>query len=334
MKKLVAILLIGFLILFMAGCGQTKAPEAQQPEQQAEEPKIEFPTKGVTMIVPWAAGGGTDAVARGLSKAAEDYLGENVTVNNITGGGGAVGFGSGLSAQPDGYTVTMITFELISLPPQGLVPFTYEDYDLLMRVNMDPAALTVHKDAPYDTLEEFIQYAKENPGKVSVGNSGPGSVWHIAAGLFSQKAEIELNHVPYDGAAPAVTALVGNHIDAVTVSPAEVQGQVEAGDLKMLAVMSDERVANFPDVPTFKELGYDVNFGTWRGLAVPKGTPEEVRTILADAFKKAYDTETFQTFAKNSGLGLAYMNADDFKAYLDQASVDVAEVMKALGLAK
>ncbi|NLW25319.1 MAG: tripartite tricarboxylate transporter substrate binding protein [Clostridia bacterium] len=330
MKKLVAILLIGLLVFTVAGCGKSDT----QQGQQEEEKKVDFPTKGITMIVPWAAGGGTDAVARGLAQNAEEFLGQNITVNNITGGGGAVGFGSGLSAEPDGYTVTMITFELISLPPQGLVPFTYEDYDLLCRINMDPAALTVHKDAPFDTLEEFIAYAKENPGKVSVGNSGPGSVWHIAAGLMEQATGIELNHVPYDGAAPAVTALVGKHIDAVSVSPAEVRGQVEAGQLKMLAVMSPERVETFPDVPTFKELGYDVEFGTWRGLAVPKGTPEEVRAILADAFKKAYDTEAFQTFAKNSGLGLAYQDAEEFKAYLDQASKDVAEVMKGLGLTK
>lgn len=319
MKKIFALLLVCLLVVTMAGCG-------------AKTEK--FPTKPVTIIVPWAAGGGTDAVARGLAKAAEPSLGQTITVNNVTGGGGAVGHGAGLNAKNDGYTVTMITFELLSLPPQKLVPFTYKDFDLLMRVNMDPAALTVKADAPFKSVQEFIEYAKANPGKVNVGNSGPGSVWHIAAGLLEEKAGIQLNHVPFNGAAPAVTDLVGGHIQAVTVSPAEVQSQVKAGQLKMLAVMSPERNPNFPDVPTFKELGYDINFGTWRGLAVPKNTPENVKKVLADAFKKGYDSQEFQEFAKKAGLGLAYSPADKFKEYLDETSKNVEAVMQKLGLAK
>jgi tripartite-type tricarboxylate transporter receptor subunit TctC len=333
-KKLTAILLIGLLIVTFAGCGQKQSEQPKEEPKKQEEKKVEFPTKSITAICPWSAGGGTDTVLRGLSKATEPFLGQSITVTNQTGGGGAVGHAAGIKAKPDGYTVTMITFELLSLPPQGLVPFTYEDYDLLMRINMDPAALTVKKDAPYDTVEEFINYAKEHPGEIRVGNSGPGSVWHIAAGLLADKAGIDIKHVPFDGAAPAVTDLVGGHIEAVTVSPAEVQGQVEAGELKMLAVMSEERLPNFPDVPTFKELGYDIIFGTWRGLAVPKGTPDDVEKILVDAFKKGYETEEFQTFAKNAGLGLAYADKDEFKKFLDVSSKDVEAVMKKLGLTK
>ncbi|QNB46528.1 hypothetical protein BR63_09525 [Thermanaerosceptrum fracticalcis] len=127
----------------------------------------------------------------------------------------------------------------------------------------------------------------------------------------------------FNGAAPAVTDLVGGHIQAATVSPAEVQSQVKAGQLKMLAVMSPERNPNFPDVPTFKELDYDINFGTWRGLAVPKGTPDNVKKVLAGAFKKGYDSQEFQDFAKKAGLGLAYAPADKFKEFLDSLSKDV-----------
>ncbi len=293
-----------------------------------------FPSKTITVICPWSAGGGTDTILRGLAKQAEPFLGQNITVVNKTGGGGAIGHGAGIRARPDGYTVTMVTFEIISLPPQGLVPFTYKDYDLLMRVNMDPAAITVPKDAPYNTIAEFVAYAKAHPGGIKVGHSGPGSVWQIAGGIFAEKAGIDLTFVPHDGAAPAVTALVGKHIQAVSVSPAEVQGQVEAGSLKMLAVMSDSRLPNFPDVPTMKEAGYDVSFGTWRGLAVPKGTPAEVKKVLHDAFKKGMESETFLKFAKDSGLGLAYLPADAWGKDLEVASTNVANTMKKLGLAK
>lgn len=319
MKKYLALLLAFLLVFAVAGCGD-----------KAEK----FPTKPVTLIVPWAAGGGTDAIARGLAKQTEKFLGQTITVNNTTGGGGAVGHGAGLSAKNDGYTVTMITFELLSLPPQKLVPFTYKDYDLLMRLNSDPAALTVHADSPHKTVKDFIEYAKANPGKVNVGNSGPASVWHIAAGLLEEKAGIKLNHVPFNGAAPAITDLVGGHIQAVTVSPAEVQSQVKAGKLRMLAVMSDKRDPNFPDVPTFKEAGYDVTFATWRGLAVPKNTPENVKKVLAESFKKGYDTPEFQDFAKKASLGLAYLPANEFRTFLDQTSANVEAVMKKLGLAK
>lgn len=298
------------------------------------EKKASFPTKDVTVICPWSAGGGTDTILRALAKETEPFLGKTLTVTNKTGGGGAVGHGAGISAKPDGYTVTMITFELLSLPPQGLVPFTYEDYDLLMRVNMDPAAITVPVSAPYNTIEEFIEYVKAHPGEVNIGHSGPGSVWQLAGGIFQEKVGIDVKYVPYDGAAPAVAALVGNHIQAVSVSPAEVQGQVEAGTLKMLAVMSDERIQNYPAVPTLKEKGIDVSFGTWRGLAVPKGTPADVRSILAEAFKRGMESDSFKTFAANAGLGLAYLPAAEFEKFLGTSAVNVATVMKNLGLAK
>jgi tripartite-type tricarboxylate transporter receptor subunit TctC len=294
----------------------------------------DFPKKQVTVICPWSAGGGTDTILRGLAKATEPFLGQNITVINKTGGGGAIGHGAGIAAKADGYTVTMVTFEIISLPPQGLVPFTYEDYALLLRVNMDPAAITVPADAPYNTIAEFVDYAKQHPGAIKVGHSGPGSVWEIGGSIFAEKAGIDLTFVPHDGAAPAVTALVGKHIQAVSVSPAEVRGQVEAGNLKMLAVMSDKRLADFPDVPTMKESGYEVSFGTWRGLGVPKKTPADVQAVLHDAFKKGMDSAEFQTFAANSGLGLAYLNGEDWVKDLSVSAVDVANTMKKLGLAK
>ncbi len=299
-----------------------------------EARSADFPKKNVTAICPWSAGGGTDTILRGLAKQTEPFLGKTITVVNKTGGGGAVGHAAGIYARPDGYTVSMVTFEILSLPPQGLVPFTYKNLDLLMRVNMDPAAITVAKDAPYNTIEEFVEYAKAHPGEIKVGNAGPGGVWHIAGGIFADKAGVDLSFVPYDGGAPAVTALVGNHIQAVSVSPAEVQGQVEAGSLKMLAVMSDERNANFPEVPTMKESGFDVSFGTWRGMAVPKSTPEDVKKILRNAFKQGMDSEAFRKFAADSGLGLAYLNAEDWENDLEISSVNVENTMKTLGLTK
>ena len=293
-----------------------------------------YPDKPVTVICPWAAGGGTDVLLRALSKEAEKFLGQTINVTNQTGGGGAIGHNAIRAARPDGYTVGMITFELNSLPPQGLFTYTWKDFDPLMRINSDPAALTVQKDAPYNTLQEFIDYAKAHPGEITIGNSAPGSVWHIAAGLFADKTGIDVKHVPFNGAQPAVTSLVGGHIKAVSVSSAEVRGQVEAGALKMLGVMGSEREKIFPNVPTFKELGVDVEFTTWRGMALPKGVPADIRAKIVDAYAKAMESQDFKDFAAKAGLNLAYQNAADFSVFLDQNYKDVEAVMTTLGLTK
>ena len=293
-----------------------------------------YPDKPVTVICPWTAGGGTDVLLRALSKSAEKYLGQTISVVNQTGGAGAIGHNAIRTARPDGYTVGMITFELNSLPPQGLVPFTWKAFDPLMRINSDPAALTVKADAPYSTVRGFMDYAKSHPGEITIGNSAPGSVWHIAAGLAAEKTGVQVKHVPFDGAQPAVTALVGGHIKAVAVSVAEVRGQVQAGNLKILGVMSADRDKIFPDVPTFKEQGVDVQFYTWRGLALPKGVPPAIKAKIADAYKKAFDSQEFKDFAAKASLNLAYQDSAEFAKFLDQNYKDVEAVMKNLGLAK
>ena len=293
-----------------------------------------FPDKPVTVICPWTAGGGTDLLLRALSKEAEKFLGQTINVVNQTGGAGAIGHNAIRAARPDGYTVGMITFELNSLPPQGLVPFTWKDFDPLMRLNADPAALSVRADAPYSTVRGFMDYAKANPGEITIGNSAPGSVWHIAAGLAAEKTGVKVKHVPFDGAQPAVTALVGGHIKAVAVSVAEVRSQALAGNVKILGVMSHERDKQFPNVPTFKEQGVDVQFFTWRGLALPKGVPAANKAKIVDAYKKAFDTQSFKDFAAKASLNLAYQDAAEFTKFLDQNYKDVEAVMKSLGLAK
>ncbi len=293
-----------------------------------------FPEKPITVICPWAPGGGTDVLLRALSKEAEKFLGQSITVVNQTGGGGAIGHNAIRAAKPDGYTVGMITFELNSLPPQGLVPFTYKNFDPMMRINSDPAALTVRKDAPYNTVRGFVDYAKAHPNDITIGNSAPGSVWHIAAGLVGEKTGLTIKHVPFEGAAPAVTSLVGGHITAVAVSVAEVRGQVQGGNLKILGIMSAERDKVFPEVPTFIEQGINVQFYTWRGLALPKGVPAATKAKLTDAFKKAMDTQSFKDFAAKASLNLAYQDSADFSKFIEQNYKDVEAVMKGLGLAK
>jgi tripartite-type tricarboxylate transporter receptor subunit TctC len=290
-----------------------------------------FPERPVTIICPYAAGGGTDLFARGLARAAEKPLGQTVIVNNITGGAGAVGHAAGITARPNGYTVTAVTFELVSLPLQGLAPFTHEDFALLMRVNQDPAALAVRADFPADSVEEFIAWTKEKGG-VQIGNSGPGSVFHLAAARMAEVAELPVNHIPFSGAATAITALVGGHVEAVVVGPGEMQVQRDAGNLKILGVMSAERLALFPDIPTFREAGLDVVFGTWRGLAVPAATPEAAQEKLREAFRAAINDPEFIEFARRGGLNLDLADAETFRAAVIEQTIQIAELMDRLEL--
>ncbi|MDR3333435.1 MAG: tripartite tricarboxylate transporter substrate binding protein [Treponema sp.] len=287
-----------------------------------------YPTKNITMICPWAAGGGTDAVLRALSAAAAKQLGVSITVENKTGGAGAIGHAAIKNAKPDGYTVGMITFELNSLPQQGLIDFTYTDFDPLIRVNSDAATLTVKADAPYNTIAEFVAYCKENPGTVSIGNSAPGSVWHIGAGLLANETGIQVKHIAFEGAAPAVTALAGGHIQAVSVSLAEVKSQLDAGNVKCLGIMDTQRSFLYPNIPTFIESGYNITYSTWRGLALPKGTDPAIKKVLIDAFTAAMNDPDFVSQAQNLNLNLAYLSSDDFTAFLKDNFEAVTKTLK------
>jgi tripartite-type tricarboxylate transporter receptor subunit TctC len=308
MKKramaVLACLLLASAMVF-AGGGNDSASKAAK-----------YPTKTISMICPWAAGGGTDAILRSLSAAAEKQLGVTIAVENRTGGAGAIGHAAIKNARPDGYTVGMVTFELNSLPQQGLIDFTYADFEPLIRVNADAATLTVKADAPYNSVKEFVEYCKKNPGTVSIGNSAPGSVWHIGAGLLANETGIQVKHVAFEGAAPAVTALAGGHIQAVSVSLAEVKSQLDAGNVKVLGIMDTKRSDLYPNIPTFIDQGYNITYYTWRGLALPKGVDPAIKKTLEDAFTAAMKDPAFVSQAKNLNLALTYQNSADFSAFL------------------
>ncbi|GAB6276032.1 MAG: tripartite tricarboxylate transporter substrate binding protein [Rectinema sp.] len=290
-----------------------------------------FPTKPIKIIVPWDAGGGTDAVARALARSGEKYLGVPVVVENKPGGSGAVGLAEVVQAAPDGYTLAILPVELGFMDKTGVYPFGFKDFTPIMNLNTDPAALTV-KTGKFKSVAEFVAYGKANPGKLKVGNSGTGLLWHLAAAVFAKEAGISLTYVPFSGAAPAIAALLGNQIDAVSVSGAEVQSQVKAGELTMLACMGDKRLANFPEVPTLMELGYNVNINTFRGIGGPKGLPADRVKILHDAFKKMMEEQEFVQTLTKMGLGIDYRSTADYKKLADDTAATLAPILTELGL--
>jgi tripartite-type tricarboxylate transporter receptor subunit TctC len=270
-----------------------------------------LPEGPVNFIIPVSPGGGTDMTFRALAEAARKHLNRTIVVQNLTGAGGAVGLGQAATKAGTGLNINSYTSEIFTLPIFQPLNFSGKDFRPIILVNEDPACLVVPADSKLGTLEAFIAEAKARPGKISVGNSGFGNIWHLSASAFANRAGINLMQVPFNGAAPTVQAVLGGHIEAFVASPPEVAPQVEAGKLKILAVMSETRNASFPNVPTLKEKGIDLAIGTWRAVGAPASTPDEAIAILHDAFAKGMQEPTFVDFMKGRGLTIRYLNTKD-----------------------
>ena len=275
-----------------------------------------YPSKPIELVVPASAGGGTDALARAFAEIVKKHLPQPLIVNDKPGASGVVGMSDVLNGKPDGYKVSVVIAELVILPHLNLSKFTYADFQPVARLNADPAAITVRAEAPWNTVEEFLAAAKKSPESMRVGNSGNGSIWHLAAAALEDKTGTKFSHIPFQGAAPAVLALLGGHIEAVAVSPAEVTTHVQGGKLKVLMVMADKRVKGFEQVPTAKERGIDLSIGTWRGLGAPKNTPPEVMARLREITAKTAAEPLMHEVMDKQNLGYVYTDGAVFKETL------------------
>ena len=291
-----------------------------------------YPNRPIELIVPAGAGGGTDVLARVFSDVARKHLSQPITVVNRPGASGMIGHGEMINAKPDGYKIAMVFAEIVIVPHLGLTKLSYEDFMPIAQLNFDPAAVTVRADAPWKTIEEFLAATKAKNGAMTMGNSGPGSIWHLAAAAIEEKTNVKFNHVGFGGAAPAVLSLLGGHIDAVAVSPGEVATHVQGGKLRTLAVASDKRVKGFETVPTFKERNLGVSIGTWRGLAAPKGTPVEVMAVLGEAARKCADEPALKEGLDRLSMGWSYNNAETFRANMKRDNDYFKDLVGKLGL--
>ncbi|PZQ02944.1 MAG: ABC transporter substrate-binding protein [Variovorax paradoxus] len=292
-----------------------------------------YPNKPIELIVPFAAGGGTDVLARALAEAARPHLGQSLIVVNRAGASGGVGWAELLNARPDGYKLAIITVEITMIPHMGVVKFSADDVLPIARLNADPATIAVRTEAPYKTVEEFLAAARKAPGDLRVGNAGPGSLGHLAAAALEDKAGVQLNHVPFRGANPAVLDLLGGHIDAVAVTPVEVATYVQAGKIRPLAVMADKRIAaGWEQVPTLKERGIDLLVGGWRGLAAPKGTPPEALAVLREAMARTLREPALRETMAKQNMGEGYLDEANFKSLIARDNATFRELIQRLGI--
>lgn len=301
--------------------------------------QAKYPTRPVTVVCPWGAGGGTDAVVRIIGALLEKSLGQPFNVVNRTGGSGVVGHSAIASAAPDGYTLGIITSEIAMMHHQGLTKLTYADYTPLALMNSDPPGVQVRGDSPYKTVAELAEAIKTAPaGKMKASGTGQGGIWHLALIGWLQAMGLKPDHVawvPSNGAAPAMQDLAAGGIDLVTCSVPEARAMLDAGKARSLAIMASERNPQFKDVPTLKEaMNIDFTLGSWRGIGGPKNMPQDVAKLLAAELKKIYDAKEYKDFMDSRGLTMIYANADDFQKYMADSDKAMGAFMKAGGLAK
>jgi tripartite-type tricarboxylate transporter receptor subunit TctC len=297
-----------------------------------------YPTRPVTLIVPWGAGGGTDATARIIGSLLEKELGQPVNVVNRTGGSGVVGHAAIASAPPDGYTIGMATVEIAMMHWQGLTELNGASYTPIGLVNADPAGVQVRADSPYKSVKDLLAAIKANPGKMKASGTGQGGIWHLAiAGLLrDQKIDpSSVAWVPSNGAAPGLQDMVAGGVDIVPCSLPEARSLIDAGKVRSLAVMADKPAALYPNVPTLKSAtGSDWETAAWRGIVAPKGIPADVQAKLAAAIDKIAHSKEYNDFMTQRGFGVTYAGPQDFAKFMAKSDADLGATMKAVGLAK
>ena len=299
----------------------------------AQAPAGAWPQRPIELIVPFAAGGGTDVLARALAEVARKHLPQDLIVLNRAGASGAVGWTELANARPDGYKIGIITVELTMIPHMGLTKISSDALLPVARLNADPATIAVRADSPYRSIEELIAAARKDEAAVRIGNAGPGSLGHLAAAALQDKAGVKFNHAPYRGANPAVLDLLGSHIEAVAVTPVEVATYVAAGKIRPLAIMAEQRIqAGWEAVPTLKERGIDLLIGGWRGLAVPRNTPDAVVQTLRKAMALTLKDPVLRETMAKQNMGEGYLDQPEFKAVIDRDNAVFKQLVDKLGI--
>ena len=297
-----------------------------------------YPERPITLIVPWGAGGGTDATARIIAALMEKDLKQPVSVVNRTGGSGVVGHDAIAKATPDGYTIGLITVEITMMHHVGLTGLTYQDYTPIGLVNADPAAINVRSDSPYKSVKDLLAAIKANPGKMKASGTGQGGIWHLAiAGLLKEQGidPGALPWVPSNGAAPGMQDMIAGGVDVVPCSIPEARPMIDAGKARALVIMDANPPALYPGVPTLKkELGTNWAIAAWRVIAAPKGVPADVQKALVSSLKKVYDSKDYKDFMASRGFGVVWADPQGTSKFMADSDASLGAALKAVGLAK
>lgn len=345
--KMIAGMMAAVMTLAAVGCSGSSQPAAETTAQPAAadttaaaqqtasaetKDKSSFPNKQINLIIQAAPGGESDSTGRLIAQTMEQELGVPVVCSNKTGASGAVAFQYVRSQPADGYTIGICPAEIAMVNALGYSDVVPDDMDFLGGACETPSAVIVNAKAPYDTLEEFVQYCKDHPGEVVNGTSGAGSTLHVGSEVFAREAGIQFSYVPFDGSGPAITALMGDHVDVVVIGVLSAVAGVESGDLKVLAILGEERSQVLPDVPTASEQGIEAYYSTWVGLYGPKGIPEDAKEILEAAVKAGVEGTPYVEFTDSKGLTRKYRDAAEFTDFVNENFEMYSELIPSLEL--
>lgn len=330
--------LISITVLLLGACNSPQSTDGTQKVSKSEsnDESENFPEKPVTILVHTSAGGPTDLMARQLAKAAEPILGQKILIENRPGGSGATQMAGLKAAKADGYTLGAMTPSQIGLLKGTLKDqYSLEDFSWVSRTQIDPYVIVVNKKSPFNTLGDLVEYAKNNPNKLNVAGYGAiGSGHNVAWNILADNAGIEAKWAAYESTGDAVTAILGNHVDIANSNPGQVSQYLESGDLKVLGVMNDERLEDLPDVPTYKEEGYDVDtsWSQFRGIFAPSGVSDDIQKKLSDVFAEAMETEEYKDYMKKNQMVSGSMNNIEFSEYIQKQSELTGEWYEKLGV--
>ena len=295
-----------------------------------------YPTKSITMIVPFPPGGLADIVARPVAEALTRELGQPVVIENKGGAGGGIGMGVAARAKPDGYAVLLALSSLTVIPEAdallGRSPmFLLNELRPIARYTADPTVLAVRADAPWKTVKEFIEDARKRPGAINYGSSGNYGTMHVPMEILAQTAGVKMTHIPFTGAAPAIVAMLGGQIDAVSTGPATVLQHVKAGKIRVLGHWGNGPLASLPDVSSLKDLGFNAEYAQWSGLFIPSGTPEPIAQRLRAAAKVAAQDTKVRDIIQNTGSPVVYLDSPEFEKYVQADAKRMTDVVKKIG---
>jgi len=310
------------LIALLAFCASARAQD--------------YPSKPITMVVPFPPGGVAEIVGRPLASLMEKTLKQPVILINRPGAGGAVGMASVARGPADGYTILMGLSSISIFPVSDRIngkepPYELKDFAPIALVTADPTVLVVRADGPYKTLKDFVEAAKAQPGKINYSSSGVYGTLHVAMEMFANAAGIKLFHIPYQGGGPAVTALLAGQVEASPQGPAAAIGHIRAGKMRALATWGTERLKLLPEIPTFKELGYDAEFYIWSGLFAPAATPAPILMKLRQAVREAATSPEFAAAMEKLSTPVSYLDAPEFQKYWERDAARLKVALEKIG---
>lgn len=291
-----------------------------------------FPTKPITFIVPWPPGGTGDITCRIIATGMEKVLKKPVVVKNVPGAGSMVGAKELIDSKPDGYTICLLGISATIAQYTTASPIMLEEYIAVSGLIYPPLLLFVNQNAPWKKLEELIEFGKKNPMKLKNGNAGTGVIDHLYSSEFTKVTGVQFTQVPFRGWGPALAELAGGHVDTVFVAMGAAKPLMAAGKIRPLGIAGEKRYPAYPEIPTFRESGYDLVFSFWESIVVPKGTPKEVIFLLDDAIRKTFGDPDIKQRIKDAGLDIDYMDTEGIAKFRKESDKTILRLVTELGL--